>query len=303
MKNILVLCLVFLLWGCGSSDKKSSVLKANGSGYDWLKNSDFDKVKEVKYRKKGDRFSLEDDVDDDALISESIARAPKGPLSRLEDSDSPLNNAIGLCHSGKFKEAHVKFDESYRKYKKHPTYWNQIGSCYFLSGDMRKALLYYNKARGLDEKYSPAINNLGAIYLREGKEQKALTAFKKASDLNRGSLTPLFNISQLYLQYNFYSAAEKALNVLARKNPNDPDVLKGLAIARLGQGKHQNSLALFKKLSSKILTNPYIGLNYALALKLNNKNDDAKEALEDTKKLATADWRKSFQLVSKLVNK
>jgi len=269
MKLFAFFTLIFLA-SCSSTstnENKKIDQKLIDDEYAYIKNSDFIPPKEIKYEEYQDQFTA-DLNEPDSLRKESIARLPPKKLEQVSLGPDPISKGIGLCYQNRFDEAFKLFDAIYFQYKSHPSYWNQVGSCYFLQRNYRKALLFYNKARDVNGSYAPAINNIGVIYLKQGKEQKALLAFKKAIEINSFSATPIFNLAQLYLKYGLADDAQKMFMGLLKQKSGDQDVLAGLGNVYLLKGDMKNSIAYYSQIDSTSGVHPHVGLNYAVALKL-----------------------------------
>jgi Flp pilus assembly protein TadD len=232
-----------------------------------VKNSDFKKIIPLVYRASEDFFDQV--VPGDTLAKESIARFSVNGLRNLSSSEDnqEMDDALSLCYQKKFEEGLAEFNRIYPKYKKYPSFWNQKGTCYYLQGNYKLALLHYNKSRDLDKTYAPPVNNLGVIYSEEGYDRKALLAFKQAADINKFSMTPIFNLAQLYLQYGFIEQAFNSFKLFYDKDPNDQDVLIGLANCYLFTQNVTSAIELFERVEEQRLREAYVALNYAVALK------------------------------------
>lgn len=275
-KIILYLLLSILVVSCAS---KRDFDDLEGD-FDWIDNSDFIPEPEIKYNASEDVF--DDDIGSyDSLSHESIARLPEPKLEKVSEKKNPITSAIGLCYRKKINEAFKIFDQNYERYKSHPSYWNQIGTCYYILGNYRKSLLYYNKAKDLNDKYIPALNNLGVLYQKEGHDQKALIAFKKANNINPFAVTPSFNLAQIYLKYGLIDKAIKIFAGLAQKNSQDVDLVNGLATCYLFKGDVQKALSYFYLIDDDALERADVSLNYAVALKLTGKEDDARDVFSE----------------------
>jgi tetratricopeptide (TPR) repeat protein len=289
MKNIFKLLLFSVLFSSCSNmltkSNKKIEAELTEAEMERIENEDFLPRKEVRYRVNLDHFDIKDDSADntDSLLSESIARISDFKLKEISNSskEDPISKIISLCYQQEFKQAELVMDTIYKKYKSHPSYWNQIGTCYFLQNNLRKALLYYNKARSFSKRYAPAINNLGVIYQKQGLEQKALLAFKKASQLSSFSLTPVFNLAQIYLKYGFSRRARKLLEVLLIKGAQDHEALTGIAVSYLQENKLTKALEYFNKIPNNKKSSAEIGINYSLTLKLLGHNQQAISAFEN----------------------
>ena len=295
---LLILAFASILASCGSSEKK--IDSQTPESLVGIENGDFKPKPTVPYIPKQDVFK----VDDSVVVStarESADRIPTAKLEKLEVDPDPINAAIGHCYRKQFDQAFVVFDRSYERYRTHPSYWNQIGTCYLLQENYRKALLYYNKALGIDSNYAPAINNFGVLYWRQGKDQLAIEAFEKASKVNSFSMTPIFNLAQLYLQYGFVDQAFKLLSALHRQGRNDMDVLSSLASCYLMMGNPQSSVAYFDQVDDSYLKRPDVSLNYAYALHLVGRRSDAKDVLKKLSAKDLVDYSNYYMRVKKLV--
>ena len=271
MNWIVYLLLVLSMYSCASSQKDDNL----DFEFDSISNEDFKVIEEVPYREHEDVFE-EVEINDDSLVKESMARVPEPKLIVVENKVSNvISKGISLCYRKQFEMAFEIFDKTYFEFKNHPSYWNQIGTCYFLKGETKKAFLYYNKARDLNPNYVPAINNHGVIYQQEGDHYKALKVYEKASKLNSFVLTPLFNIGQLYLRYGFAEKAKDIFKSLLNKNPSDVDALNGIAMSYFLLGNVSTAVVYWQKISSESREEPYIGLNYAVALKMSGKKQEA----------------------------
>ena len=160
--------------------------------FSWVEQLDFDKKTEEKYRSDKDVFTATSAEEaNHALVKESLSTLSD---ARLEESLSKSDDAVlkmnVRCLQGKFDEAFKIADVEYRKFKNNTSYWNQLGTCYYLKNDYAKAILFYNKSRDLDSKFVPPVNNLGVVYQKQGKFQKALAAYKLAADMNAFTVTP-----------------------------------------------------------------------------------------------------------------
>lgn len=287
MKKILPL--LILLTACSTTTPNPSrevasskrAISSAEEDFSWVEQLDFDKKSEEKYRADKDEFDFSSsDESAHALVKESLASLPAAKLEEaVSKTDDPLMKINVKCYQGKFDEALKIADDNYMKYKANTSYWNQLGTCFFLKSDYAKAILFYNKSRDLDSKYIPPVNNLGVVYMKQGKFQKALSAFKLASDLNTFSVTPTYNLAQLYLRFGTVGKALPIFQGLLKRSPKDVDVASALASSYLIKGDYQSAVDLYSRFDKATLALPTVGLNYALALKLLNRPIDAQTVL------------------------
>ncbi|WP_372654585.1 tetratricopeptide repeat protein [Halobacteriovorax sp.] len=279
MKILLLLPLLIVV-SCSTGSKKEVAGPSSGSieEFSWVENTDFNEVPEVAFNSRDDSFQG-DVAEIDSLSTESLARIPEPKLEKVDQSADILVQGITHCYRRNFEEGKKIFQDNLRKYKSHPGYWNMLGTCYYLQGKMRSALLYYNKSRGLKKDYAPPVNNLGVIYQYNGLEQKALSAYKRASEVGSFSMTPMFNMGQLYLKYHLTSDAKNIFSRLVKKNATDVDALNGLATSYLMEGNAEAAVSLFSRLTSVHYSKPQIGINFSLALADVGRRKDAQTIL------------------------
>ncbi|WP_127717733.1 tetratricopeptide repeat protein [Halobacteriovorax sp. HLS] len=290
--RILILLALLQFASCSSTSNKTveaGPSKGSIDEFSWIENSDFNAVREVPFSPRADSFSGEI-AKVDSLSKESLARVPEPKLEQFEQVEKTqdvLLVAISSCYRRQFDKGMKIFKDNLRKYKSHPGYWNLMGTCFYLQGKIRKALLSYNKSRDLKKNYAPPINNIGVIYQYQGLEQKALAAYKKASEVGNFSMTPMFNMGQLYLKYNLIDDAKNIYEKLVRRNNFDKDAVNGLATCYLKEGKANAAINLYAGLDTEFKKNPAVGINYSVALFSAGRQKDARTILAnvDTSKL------------------
>lgn len=268
----------------------------------WINQVRFDKKPEVKYIASKDEFSSVVDEASSVIAKESLYTLPVLKLDELfGKTNEVLVKISAKCYQLKFDDALKIADEIYWQYKNNPSYWNQMGTCFYLNSDYSKAILYYNKARDLDSKYAPAVNNLGVVYVKQAKFQKALSAFKKALDLNSFGITPNYNLARLYLRFGVSTKALPILQALQKRSPKDNDVNSALASAYLISGDATSALGIYSAMDKVVLQRPWNALNYAVALKALNKANEAQSALASVIGLERSDLKNYMQKVEKFV--
>lgn len=293
MNKFLALLLLLILGSCSSRPKVKKKV-----AIDDVSSEDFKKVKEVRYEDDKDQFSKIDKKSTEALNDESIQR-----LEDPSDIDvkSILDEIIVKCYNKEFKAAFALIEENHDKYKQHPSFWNQVGTCFMLQGKRRKALLFYNKALEYKTSYAPAYNNLGVMYRLEGEDPKALVAYTRSKKSNNLAKTPRFNLAQLYLEYGLYNQAISMLKGLHHISNNDIEVNAGLATAYLMKGDLKSSLLYFKMIDNDFWGKPHIGINYALASYFNGDKEKAVDIFEEVDSKNLGSWNSYYKEVSKRI--
>lgn len=290
MKNLLGLFSIFILVSCATSNKDKE--------YTEITKEDFKTKKQISYNQGQDRFDVIKDDHFKVLGEESLSRI--SDPSDLKEK-GVLDEITVSCYEKDFEKAFSLIRERSSEYKRNPIFWNQVGTCFMLKGERRKALLFYNKALEFKASYSPAFNNLGYMYKIEGEDQKALVAFTRAKKSNQYAKTPLFNLGNLYLEYGLFSQAIATFTGLYNIEKNDVDVLNGLAVAYLMQGNNERSISFYKEIDSDFLEKPEFGINYSLALYRSDKKAIAKDILEDIDKEKLGLWKNYYIKVATIV--
>jgi tetratricopeptide (TPR) repeat protein len=163
-----------------------------------------------------------------------------------------------------------------------PTYWNHVGTCYYLQDKLEKAEYYFKLAVNIAKKqkrvFAIAHNNLGLIQLRLRHYDNALALFNKAEI--SGLLTPKFNKLQLYLQFGQLTKAKELAFQLENINNKDVDVIVAIATIYMLEGKYQTSEKYFKKIPKKFLDREDISGSFAIVQYHLGKFEEAKLTLQ-----------------------
>lgn len=301
MKNSTLLFIFILLtvtlYGCSSNSKKSPEEQLEE-----IDETPEKKVTEVKYDSRTDYFKeSKSDEKKDVLAVESLARFDNSRLDVTIDSEDPLSQGIGYCYKKDFDRGLAIFKKVYSEYKKHPSYFNQLGTCFYLKGDHIKASLYYNKALDLDKNYAPAFNNLGVLHLKDKDDLRARDSFQKAVALSPFAKTPRFNLAQIYLQYGYVDQAITFFTGLNDQPTSDIDVAIGLANAYLIKGELQKALTSFQTLDNRYWQRPDVGLNYAVALKLSGDNKNSVKVFRTVDQGRLQSWTSYYKRVAQFL--
>lgn len=290
----LIFVFAFLV-SCASNKTEHTTYKEVNN----IKNSDFKPVKQVRYRKSQDKYDNVKLPETSITNKESIQRVVK------YEGDFKLTDDIGqianLCYQKKFKQAFVEVRKVNRKYINNPILWNQVGTCYLLDNDRRKALLFYNKSLGIKSNYAPALNNLGVMYFREGDHSRALVAFKKAIKSGSFNTVPRMNLAYLFLTYGLYDDAIELVEGLSKVNTKDVDVSNILGTAYLMKNDIKKSVSYFSKIDSDFLEQANYGVNAALASHLGGNTDQAVDIIDDLDEKTIGSWSSYLSDVKRFI--
>mgnify|MGYP002622912770 CR=1 FL=1 len=293
MNFIIYFSLLVLAIGCSSNPK---------SYVEGIKNENFNSPTLVKYNYRDDFLANSNSRYFPLLADETLQRHKKSEIKDVLDKANELTKITVLCHLKEYEDAYEVVDNLFSRYKEHPVYWNSVGICYFLEGNLRKAQLFFNKSLDVEKNYAPALNNLGVIYRARGEDQKALVAFERARSASKYSKTPKFNIAQLYLEYGIIDKAFKFFFGMKKEYPSDIDVAAALATTYLFKGNYRSAVSEFSKLPSDFQERDDIGINYAYALYLKGDKKEARSVLSDVE-LKNPKLNAYYNKVKQLVRK
>jgi tetratricopeptide (TPR) repeat protein len=266
-----------LVGGCSTSSR-NGVSNKNSISED-ISNSSFDLPPAKNYSRVDDFLDKELTNEPDVLATETLSKVPSERIEEPEDVSDALKSALVACYRKQFKLADELFDKLYRSYRNNPIYWSQVGSCFLIKGNKRKALLFFNKAKDLKKNYAPPINNIGVIFEKEGFDQKALKAYEEAKNLSSFSLTPLFNIAQIYTKYGLITQGKEYFSTLITLNNKDQDSIYAMGYLEMIEGDFNNAIGYFNRLSRDYRRKAEVSVNIAYTLHLTGNTADARDVL------------------------
>lgn len=237
----------------------------------WIDAYNFKRIDGVQYSQDSDRYEDASNL----FEKESLMGSDAVKLAKLSKEGDPISQMATLCYQDKFEEAFKVSDSVYDRYKTNTSYWNMVGSCYFLKGDFARALLFYNKSRDLNSKFAPAINNLGVLYFKQKKFQKAAMAFKKAVELGQFSVVPSFNLANIYLMFGQKDKGCPIIKGLYDKDSKNIGLKSRMATCLMLTNKVSDAIELFETFDKEQIKKADIGINYAVALKMSSRPKDA----------------------------
>lgn len=301
MRSLLLISIILGIVSCSSSpERKNSGPKQNDEFY-WIENEDFTPSDEIIYRPVDDSYDIKPEIPN-ALSKETLIQATPMDLKVLIESKDPISKSTALCYQQNYAEAFKIFDQNFAKYRNHPSYWNQIGTCYFIKKEFRKAILYYHRARIKGNKsYAPAMNNLGVIYIHQSRYQEALEAFKRASNVNERALTPKLNIVQLFIKFGQLEKAKQMLIKMKDISVDDPSINALLGTISVYQKDYKQALVYYNFLPEKLLWRGDYSINYALALYLNGDTKNARVVISKVNQSRLGSLQQYYQTVKQRI--
>lgn len=203
---------------------------------------------------------------DDSLSRESLSRYDKARLEQLKPQ--PIMMAYQKCYRGDIhgglKDLQIQLESN----RENPSYWNKVGSCYFLNKELNKSLIYFqyaqNKSKG---QLASVMNNIAMVYMYKGMDDDAKTALEEVRNRFPSFSTARFNLAHLYLKFGLLDKAINEFRVLYKKSNTDPEVLSGLAVSYYLKGSKKIALTYFKRIPESYYSRQDIGSFYSLLLK------------------------------------
>jgi tetratricopeptide (TPR) repeat protein len=225
----------------------------------------------------------------DAFSDESFLRYSS---IRLKNSKHmPKFKGTISCHQGQINKGLSWLRDNLKSESHKASYWNQLGTCYYLQGNNQKAIYFYNKSvKQGGNAYSPAFNNLGVLHLKLGHSQKAMINFTKAKNISPNLIAPYFNLAQLYLEFGMPRLSLKELSNIKVKD--DIDILAIKAISYIAINKSKIANKLYSKIPKEFQRRDYIAIPMALSFIRTGRLQLAKETLSNVQGIKDKNLKK-----------
>ena len=122
-------------------------------------------------------------------------------------------------------------------------------------GELDTAELLINEARKANPNNARAERTAGLIALKKGDDAEAFRHFSRASELDPSDTTARLNIGTVLLEAGVYEKAKEQFSAVTEHDPDDIAALIGLAAARRGLAKRDDSAAFgeVEKLLKRVL--------------------------------------------------
>jgi tetratricopeptide (TPR) repeat protein len=205
--------------------------------------------KEVPYLVQKDYFNIDGD---NLLVHESVDIKE---LVESPDGDDFFFDISKDCANEKFKNARDQLSLFYVVYKKHPSYWNILGNCFYKDGNSEIAKLYYNRALESRRNYVPALNNLALLSFDNKRWNEGLELLKRGLKQKPDSQVLLYNLGLIFHKFGHFNKSNYFFSKLTDRKLKDLKVKRYLAINKFFQGNFKESVRLFEDLDSSVLKN------------------------------------------------
>ena len=151
--------------------------------------------------------------------------------------------AVAFVEYGLLNEAQAALE---RVLKTNPNYgaaWFNLGTIYLNQKQYPEAERCLREAVRLDPGDSDGWNNLGMIAGEQGRYDDALVSFRNSARANPNHLAAVTNMMEIYRFQSRPAEAQKTLEELIAKAPENPDLHLALAMAMQGQSDNAGALA------------------------------------------------------------
>ncbi|MCX6922033.1 MAG: tetratricopeptide repeat protein [Verrucomicrobia bacterium] len=124
--------------------------------------------------------------------------------------------------------------------------WNYLGLAYQHAGADTEAEFAYQRALSFDRDLSEVHFNRGCLLLAQNKLEAAKAAFTAYTLRRPDSVEGLLKLGATQLRTREFTAAEKSFNEALRLNPQNPEILNWLGLARLQRGRASEATQYFE---------------------------------------------------------
>lgn len=144
-----------------------------------------------------------------------------------------------------------------------------------LKGDFQAALEEYRKVVKLDSSYALAYLGAGEVFADMNMPQQAAASFRRAIDLSPNLIQARMALAAVYMGLGQYDEAMAELLKAREIQPKNLDLLGMAARAAMLKRDFNKAVDLFKELVSLDANNPGYRNDYATALMLSGRRDQA----------------------------
>ena len=193
---------------------------------------------------------------------------------------------IAFIEYGYVDEAQAAFQRVVEADPNHAGAWFNLGTIYLNKKSYAEARKSLSEAVRLNPQDADAWNNLGMVSGEEEKYDEALDEFHRAALANPNYLVAVQNMLQIYQFQSRAVDAQKALEELVQRAPNNPDLHLGLAMALIAQNDTTRALQELETAVRLQPDNTDALNNLGALLQRLGRNDEALARLEQCRRLA-----------------
>jgi len=128
-----------------------------------------------------------------------------------------------------------------------PNAWNNLGLLATRSGEIGKAIGYFEQAIQLDRDHFIALENLGSAYRQQKRYPEARQALERALAIKPQDPEANYNLGMVFAQADDTSKAYEYLTKALAARPNYPEALNNLGILYLRTHRREEAVTTFEK--------------------------------------------------------
>ena len=199
-------------------------------------------------------LELAPNAEDVAVALSEVRRRrgdPQGAVAALEPfvkahpeaRTAGLSLVAALRETGAYDRALEQAHQLLIKRSSDANALSELALTHLAKGEVDTAELLIGEARKADPKSAGAERTAGLIALKKGDDAEAFRHFTRATELDPGDTTARLNIGTVMLQAGVYDKARQQFEAVTEVNPDDVAALLGLAAARRGLAKKDDTAA------------------------------------------------------------
>ncbi len=208
--------------------------------------------------------------------------------SRIEQSQSPLENGIKLLSQGRFPEAIALFNQCKQTNPPDARPYFYSGLALAEAGRLSAAALELDEALRRDSQqpeYLVFQANLFARLKQKTPAEETLTSLQTLGATDRLEASWLWMLSDVYYRMERFPDALRLLDLLAKRNPDDPRLDLNRGQAYVFQSQLDQAQESFQRSIAKHPSNPLAHFELGKLLYLRNDLATAKKALLEAVRL------------------
>ena len=177
---------------------------------------------------------------------ESIMNQPKQQLPIAPEK--LFSTACHLHQKGELRKALLIYEKLHENIQPSPLLFYNIGLAQQELGDYEKAISYYNQAAQLSPHDVDILYNLALCYQKNKNRKMALILYQKAHDCSPDDVDILYNLGCCHQQDHDEDSAMTTYESLMQIDTNHQSTLNNLAYLYQKNGRDNEAVSLYKRL-------------------------------------------------------
>ncbi len=186
--------------------------------------------------KKGEQLSVADPVMARIWILSTVASVRTDRLPLHQDAD--IGDGSGWLMGGNPSDSSVSEARGrLEKNEKDSDAWLAIGNHHFFQGKRELARILWLRALEKKPKSEAARNNLAVLDGLDGNLSAAFAGFRQVLSWDEFATQPKKNLARIQMASGLWRHASLSWRQLEVRNPNDPEVRRGMGLSHLATGR------------------------------------------------------------------